>query len=326
MPFGSAHGETINSDWLTCLLEMAPVTARLDVRCVLGAPWRLEYPALGHGQMQYHIILTGSLVIEDPFSGPAQKLVAGDVILLPEGPTHVLYDGSGLDRGMAINCSAAGIAYMENDGGGERVDILCGRFMVPSLHERLLRRYLPSSLIVRASEDGATTEPTGTSSALAALLRLMRLESAAENLGGHAILNALSTSLFPLILRLTSEAPEAPTGFLAVGGDPRLAPALSALFNEVGRPWSLDKLADGCNMSRATFIRQFGEKMGRSANELLTEIRMLTAADQLRRSGSSTGTIAEAVGYKSEGAFQRAFKRQIGVTPSQWRRGDADTD
>ena len=104
-------------------------------------------------------------------------------------------------------------------------------------------------------------------------------------------------------------------------GHPRLAPALAALFNEPARAWSLPELARLCNMSRATLARQFQEKLGRSANDLLTDIRMTLAANELRKPSTSTGAVADAVGYQSETAFQRAFKNYMGLTPAQWRKG-----
>jgi AraC family transcriptional activator of mtrCDE len=99
-----------------------------------------------------------------------------------------------------------------------------------------------------------------------------------------------------------------------------LAPAVAALFNEPARAWSLPELARLCNMSRATLTRQFQEKLGRSASDLLTDIRMTLAANELKKSSLSTGAVAETVGYQSEAAFQRAFKGHIGVTPAQWRK------
>jgi AraC family transcriptional activator of mtrCDE len=155
---------------------------------------------------------------------------------------------------------------------------------------------------------------------LAGLVALMRGESADDHLGGRAMLNALSTAMFALVLRFASEAEGAPRGLLALAGHPRLAPAVAALFNEPARAWSLPNLARLCNMSRATVARQFQEKLGRSASDLLTDIRMTLAANELRRSSLSTGAMAEAVGYQSEAAFQRAFKSHMGITPAQWRK------
>jgi len=92
------------------------------------------------------------------------------------------------------------------------------------------------------------------------------------------------------------------------------------MFNEPARAWSLPDLARLCNMSRATLARQFQEKLGRSASDLLVDIRMTLAANELRKSSLSTGAVAEAVGYQSEAAFQRAFKSHMGATPAQWRK------
>jgi len=126
--------------------------------------------------------------------------------------------------------------------------------------------------------------------------------------------------MFALTLRLASEAPEAPAGLLALAGHPRLAPALAALFHEPGSSWDLPKLARLCHMSRATMARHFQEKLGRSASELLTDIRMMLAAQELGKASVSTGAVAATVGYQSEAAFQRAFKKRMGITPAALRR------
>src|SRR3546814_158626 len=92
------------------------------------------------------------------------------------------------------------------------------------------------------------------------------------------------------------------------------------MFNEPSRPWTLPELARLCNISRATFIRHVQERLGRSAMDLLTDIRMTVAANALRSSDMSTGAVAELAGYQSEAAFQRAFKQHMGTTPAHMRR------
>src|SRR5262245_9675649 len=119
---------------------------------------------------------------------------------------------------------------------------------------------------------------------------------------------------------VATEADEAPAGLLALAADPRLGPGFAARFNEPARAWSLPKLARLCNMSRATLARHFQEKLGRSASDLLTDIRMALAANELKKPSMSTGAVADAVGYQSEAAFQRGFKRHMGITPAQWRK------
>jgi len=134
------------------------------------------------------------------------------------------------------------------------------------------------------------------------------------------MLAALSTVLFTLTLRLASEDRDAPTGLLTLAGHPRLAGALSAMLAAPGHAWTLPELAGLCGMSRATFIRQFQQSLGRSATELLTDVRMTAAANALRATSNSVATIGEDVGYQSEAAFQRAFKQHVGLTPAEYRR------
>lgn len=305
-------------DWLSRLFEMMPVRGRLDLRCAYGAPWRIDQGPSEANEIPYHAVLAGSAILEDPAKGRPMQLIAGDILLLPGNPRHVMHDGSGAAPLPARNRASLNFAISENLGSGEPLDLLCGHFAIVPPHDRLLRSYLPPRLVVHAGGQAGQKE---TAAELAGLVSLMRRESTDDHLGGRAMLNALSTAMFALVLRLASESEDVPQGLLALAGHPRLAPAVAALFNEPSRAWSLPDLARLCNMSRATLARQFQEKLGRSASDLLTDIRMTLAANELKRSSLSTGAVAEAVGYQSEAAFQRAFKSHMsGVTPAQWRK------
>jgi AraC family transcriptional activator of mtrCDE len=303
-------------DWLSRLFEMMPVSGRLDLRCSYGAPWRIEQGPGGANEIPYHAVVGGSAALEDPAGGKPLRLEIGDILLLPGNPRHVMHDGGGARPKPARNRQELNLIISENAGRGERLDLLCGHFAIAPPHDRLVRSYLPPRLVVHArGHDGGEN-----ATQLAGLVALMRGESADDRLGGRAMLNALSTAMFALVLRLASEAEDAPRGLLALAGHPRLAPAVAAMFAEPSRAWSLPDLARLCNMSRATLARQFQEKLGRSASDLLTDIRMTLAANELRKSSLSTGAVAEAAGYQSEAAFQRAFKSHMGVTPAQWRK------
>jgi AraC family transcriptional activator of mtrCDE len=300
------------------LFEMMPVRGRLDLRCSYGAPWRIDQGPGETNEIPYHAVVGGSALLEDPAGGGKPlKLKTGDILLLPGNPRHVMHDGSGARAKRAQNHQHLNLVISENAGSGERLDLLCGHFAIAPPHDRLLRSYLPARLVVHAGPNSGQAE---TATQLAGLVSLMRSESADDHLGGRAMLNALSTVMFALVLRLASETEHAPRGLLALAGHPRLAPAVAALFNEPARAWSLPDLARLCNMSRATLARQFQEKLGRSASDLLTDIRMTLAANELRKLSLSTGAVAEEVGYQSEAAFQRAFKSHMGVTPAQWRK------
>jgi AraC family transcriptional activator of mtrCDE len=314
------------TDWLSRLLEMIPVSGVLDLRCFLAAPWRIEYEQSPSGEIPYHVVIGGSAVLEAPPGTRPRKLTAGDIVLLTDGAPHTLQDGSGALPLPLRERRTLSVTISENDGTGDRLDMLCGRFILSPVHGRMLHNYFPRRIFLRAAENGAEAARPGTRAAVAQLAGLMRFESAAENLGGRAMLNALSTALFAVALRLASETSDAPAGLLALAANPRLAPSLNALFNEPARPWTLPELARLSNMSRATFIRHFQEKLGWSASDLLTDIRMTVASNALKRLGISTAEAAQLAGYQSEAAFQRAFKQRVGITPAQLRHRTRTSD
>jgi len=308
-------------DWLSQLLQMITITGRLEVRCVYGAPWRVAWPQSAAHEIPYHVVLKGRAIIENPETETTMQLVAGDIVLLPHGSAHVLHDGSGDEPGPTYNRSgSAGWMLSQNDGQGGHLDLLCGRFFIEPPHDRLIRNYLPTNLVVRAMDD-RPEEPIGAASNhLASLVGLMRMESTGDKPGGYAMLNALTSALFTLVLRAASESEQAPAGLLALAAHPRLAPAISAMFADPARAWNLPDLADLCSMSRATFMRHFQDKLGRSAIELLTDIRMSLAANELKKPMMTTEAVADSVGYRSVSAFRRVFTDTMGMTPAQWRR------
>lgn len=302
----------MQSDWLSRFLDLVPVRGRLDLRCLYGEPWRTAGGDSPPGEVPYHAVLSGKAVLEVGRS--SCRLEAGDIAVISHGSAHSLHGGSGEEPYPARETPWRNVTIRENAGPGDRFDMLCGHFVVAPPFDRWMRLYLPPYLVVR----GAGGE--GAAGQLAALVGLMRGETASDTLGGRAMLDALSTAMFTLVLRRAAESGEAPRGLLALAGNPRLAPALTALFTRPEHPWTLPELADLCGMSRATMARHFQDSVGRSAADLLTDIRMTLAAHRLEDPGLSTGAVGEEVGYQSEAAFQRAFKTHMGVTPAVWRK------
>ena len=314
-------------DLLSRFLSLMPVSGRVDVRCHFGAPWAIEEGPAGVREIPYHVLLSGRAVLEDG-NGPPEHLAAGDIIVFPTGSPHRIHDGSGAQPVPVTERRNIMLTVAENSGTGDTVDILCGRFLLGAVPDRLLRDHLPSRLVVRSGAhttsngDAATNgeQPGGVAgSRLARLIQLMREEATDECPGSETLVNHLSAALFALTLRFASEAAHPPHGLLALAGRPRLQAAVSAMFESPGKPWTLDQFAALCNMSRATFVRQFQEAIGRSATDVLTEVRMTIAGRMLLESTTPVGDIGEMVGYQSEAAFQRVFKKQIGVTPARWR-------
>ncbi|VWC03103.1 AraC family transcriptional regulator [Burkholderia latens] len=308
-------------DSLSQLLQMITITGQLELRCGSGSPWQLAWARAAAHEIPYHVVLKGRAVLEDVGTGSIRELVSGDIVLLPHGSAHVLHDGSRHQRRQLGNRHGASVRFRGgHDSHGERLDLLCGRFFIRPPHDRLIRDYLPTTLTVRYVAGDRDGDNGSASHQLASLVDLMRMVSVGAKPGGRAILNALTSALFTLVLRAASETGQAPAGLLALAGHPRLAPAISAMFAEPARPWSLPELADLCNMSRATFMRHFHDNLGRSATELLTDIRMTLAANELKKPAVSTEAVAESIGYRSVAAFRRVFTDKMGMTPGQWRR------
>ena len=382
-------------DLLSRFLSLTPVNGRIDERCHFGSPWVVEVGMAGVHEIPYHVLLAGEAVLEDG-NGPPRKLTAGDVILFPTGTPHRIHDGSGAPPTPAVKRRNITLTVVENGSSGPTADLLCGRFLLGAMPERLLREHLPARLVVStgsvaaaqaaphvhygvaheamsgvtsnvtsdvtsdmmseaadaardeaagairiadvggegghadaadAAADGAAADdaaggarqPSVAGSRLARIVSLMREEALDESPGSECLINYLSAALFALTLRFASEGADAPRGLLALAGQPRLQPALSAMFEKPGEPWTLDQFAALCHMSRATFVRQFQDAIGRSATDMLTEVRLTLAGRALLESTTSVAEIGSTVGYQSEAAFQRVFKRHIGVTPARWR-------
>jgi AraC family transcriptional activator of mtrCDE len=299
-------------DLLSRLLAATPVTGRVEVRCHLGSPWRLEQARADPREIPFHVVLGGTAVVEGGEQA-ARPLQAGDIVLFPGGAPHALHDGSGRRPRPIREHASATLMVAQNTGRGERADVLCGRFVLPEASERLVVALLPGRLIVSSADEQATDTK------LARLVGLMREESLEEGAGSQVMVGHLCAALFALTLRFASAAENAPQGMLALARNRKLQPAVLAMFDKPHKPWTLPDLAALCSMSRATLARQFEAAIGASPNDLLTQIRMMQAARKLLQSSESVAAIGESVGYFSESAFQRAFSRHMGASPARWR-------
>jgi AraC family transcriptional activator of mtrCDE len=308
-------------DLLSRLLSLTPVNGALDVRCHYGEPWRHAYRAAGEREIPYHILLSGTAMVENGDQPPLQ-MQAGDIVLFPSGAAHVLFNGNTKHAVAPVKSREHGLTIMSNGAQGDPPTMLCGRFLLPPASQGLLRSHLPGTMLVRCIDGRsphASEAEAVAGSRLSRLIQLMMEEAIEHGPGSEAMMNHLSGALFGLTLRFASAAAAPPRGLLALAGNARLQPAFDAMFEQPGEPWSQPQLAEKCLMSRATFARHFSDATGRSATDFLLEVRMAVASRKLIETSLSVAEIGEQVGYQSDAAFQRVFKKQLGLTPAQWR-------
>jgi AraC family transcriptional activator of mtrCDE len=279
------------------------------VRCHLGAPWQIRQGAAGEGCAPYHVLASGSAWLEMP-DGARELLAAGDAVLFPHGSAHRLHAGEGVPAPSA-KVQGQVLAVETNTSTGPASDILCGELRFGPEAAPLLRT-LPDVVLVRTAGQPALA-------GLRALIALLQHEAESERPGTAAILAQLTSALFALLLRGWLEQ-SGGQGLLAVLAEPRLQPALHAMLAAPEQPWSLDSLAQLCHMSRATFVRAFRQAASLPPAEVLTRLRMAQAARLLAQGRLGAGQIGEQVGYQSEAAFNRVFKRHHGMGPGEYRR------
>jgi len=195
------------------------------------------------------------------------------------------------------------------------IEILCGEFEFRGRRRSALLEALPESLVVEFAERPEFGWLQG-------LLRMMAHEIEQQDAGAAAIVAELSGAVFTLAVRAHLETQPEHAGVLGLMANPRLAPALAAMLESPGEPWTVEMLAARCHLSRAAFARLFAQHARTGPLELLTSLRMELASRLLAAGEQDTATIGEAVGYRSEAAFNRAFTRHAGMTPGRYRRGE----
>jgi AraC-like DNA-binding protein len=264
----------------------------------------------------FHLITEGECYVEIDGEPPVH-LIAGDAVIFPRGHAHRMCSQPGLAPAKGARLEAVlarrprQLAY---GGGGATTRLVCGYLACDARLAGILLAGLP--LMVKVNVRGSSAGIW-----LEASVRYALAEARSPRPGGAGVLAKLAEVLFIEVLRLymNSQAQGA-TGWLAGLGDRIVGAALNALHARPAHGWTLDELARTADTSRSVLAERFQDLVGTPPMQYLTQWRMLLAANLLCRSNASLARIAEDVGYQTDTAFSRAFRREYGSPPAAWRR------
>ncbi|MFJ9784766.1 cupin domain-containing protein [Amycolatopsis sp. NPDC101161] len=294
-------------DTVSRLLRMAQLGATLEKHCLLGAGTRMDVARYGELEVPFHVLLEGECRLY--VGHEVFDLRAGDVVLIPSGAAHrVVTAGPGRARGTVETGGDAFTTTRSERGGDPVIDLFCGHYTVNAGAGALLFRSLPGAIHVAFGQSAETDE------VLRGLSALMRAEASREGSGTAAILAALCTVLLAMVLRTARGA-----AWTAVA-DPGIADAIGSILADPGQDWPIERLSRQASMSRATFLRRFVRETGTTVGAFLARARMMAAAELLTTTDKPVAAIADRVGYRSESAFTRAFRAELGTTPARFRR------
>jgi AraC-like DNA-binding protein len=284
-------------------------------RSELTAPWGVILPPMPDC-VCFHVVTSGHCLLEVGEAGDAEHrlLRAGELALVPHGRGHRARSEADTPVQALLDLPHEYVtdryAILRHGGGGAPSTVICGAVRFDHPAARDLLELLPALIHV-----GASDSPQ--SDWMHATLRLIAAEATALRPGGETVITRLSDILVIQAIRswIDSE-PAARSGWLGALEDPQIGRAISLIHRQPARPWTVATLAGEVAMSRSAFAARFTELVGQPAMSYVTRWRMHLANDWLRRSDTTVGTVAAHLGYHSEAAFSRAFKRINGIPPA----------
>jgi AraC-like DNA-binding protein len=319
-------------DVLSDLLQAVRLTGSVFMNGRFSAPFGVISPARWDGQdamarlrhvSVFHLIAEGGCLLETA-DGAVCEVRKGDLLLMPFTAEHRFSSGAPEGFGFAPDLlekgPVRGVGLIDHGGGGAVTQMVCGFLESAELMSAPLFRSLPPLLIERTADD-----PVSGSLALTAAEVLRQVENAAP--GTPSVLGRLMELLFLEVLRRhVARLPNDAAGMLAALRDPVVARAIHHLHQEPARRWTVEDLAAEAGASRTVLAERFNQLVGKPPIEYLTGWRIQLAAERLRTTQESLARIAERVGYESEAAFSRAFKREMGARPGAWRADSPRVD
>jgi len=301
-------------DVLADVLDTMRLSTLIHGRFEVCAPWGIQFPASSGAQIV--VIARGSARLEVEGVEGAVALSAGDLALLPHGGGHTLRDEAGsplhlLGRG---ECQRSrGLGPIRLGGNGARTTLVSIAFRFGAAPSTQLFARLPHLIHIVADDPGTTPS-------LAATAQLLVAESASSSPGATVIMSRLADILLVQALRAHIASDKCAEHGLRALVDPQIGKALSMLHERPAEAWTVESLATAVGLSRSGFAARFSALVGEPPLEYLARWRMIKAAQLLRESELALNAVAEAVGYHSEAAFNRAFKRWGGSAPGAYRR------
>jgi len=282
----------------------------------LTAPWGIEMPPMP-GKMMFHIVTQGGCWLrflnhEDVYLQP------GDLALLPRGEGHLIASDTSIECKPFFDIPVSKLSeryeFLHYGGGGEQTGLTCGVLGFDHVVGEKLISQLPP-LIHMQSDNGQLR------GSLQALIELMAEEASALGAGGETVVAHLADIIVIKAIRYWLEnSAEASRGWLGALKDPKIGKVLAGMHAHPETTWTLERMAAQAGMSRSGFSARFTELIGTSAKQYLTEWRMHLARMKIMQSPMPLIELAEELGYTSEAAFSRAYKRVFGVPPLRQAR------
>lgn len=258
--------------------------------------WRDWDPQLPEGAAWFHLIDKGACWMQLAGADAPVRLDAGDLVVLPRGTAHTLVGIEGLE-----------VPGCENGF----TSMLCGEFWFESSGGNPVMSGLPELMVVHEADAG---------DAFRRLAALLQEESRTKRFGSQAVMDKLADALFVMTLRHHLATATSPRGLFAALADPRIKRALDAMHAQPGKDWTVASLAEVALLSRTAFAERFAETLAETPYQYLTRWRMTQALKLLRDPRLSVAHVAERLGYQTEAAFRRSFKRVHGYGPGSVRR------
>lgn len=285
-------------------------------RSEMTAPWALALPPVA-GSLAFHVVMTGRCLLEVGGAEPS-TLQPGDLALVPHGEGHRLTSAPGVPAPRIDELHHEHVseryAILRHGGGGAATSLVCGAVRFDHPAARHLVDLLPKVIHVEASSSPQSDWMQST-------LRLMAAEAKALKPGGETVITRLADILVIQAIRTWIERdPAAQTGWLGALQDPQVGRAIALIHSDPARAWTLALLASEVAMSRSAFAARFTELVGEPAIQYLARWRMHVAVTWLKEESTALGELSARLGYQSEAAFSRAFKRFMGVAPGVVRR------